>query len=95
MSEWISVKERLPPLEQKVLVLAKEDYYWEDIHGKKDERPINFYVGCYYDINIGIENLKPKLEFEVTCGCSGPEFDRATLEVLHWLPLSAIPRENE
>ena len=92
--KWIDIKQSHTDLEQSVLVAAKEGNYWPEIHGEKDERAVLFYVGHFYNEHECFKTLKPKIEFYVDCGCSGPEFDKANLEVLFWMPLPKLPEEE-
>jgi hypothetical protein len=92
MSEWVKCSERLPPLKQTVLVTAKEGSYFPEVHGK-DERKLNLYVGFFFDDHADFVSLKPKIIFEVECGCSGYEFDRAYLEPIYWMPLPKPPED--
>ena len=95
MSEWISVKDNIPPLRTSILVLAKEGYYWREVHGPRDERVLKEYVGSFYDASEGFKNLKPKITFYVDCGCSGREYDKAELEVCFWMALPQLPEVSD
>lgn len=91
--EWINIKTQKPENNQNILVIAKEGHYFPEVHGLKDIRCQNMYVGYFFDDHEYFKNLNPKLEFCVDCGCSGREFDRAELEVLFWRPLPEFPDE--
>lgn len=90
MSEWISVKDRLPEVEDDVLVRVREI----ETYGRHNERKKTynwFFVG-YYD---GTEWL--------TVYCHGCEYlykvnesdPRCVHEVTHWMPLPEPPEEEQ
>ena len=90
--KWININHIQPPINQSILVAAKEDNYYAEVHGPKDNRCINIYVGYFYDQNESFKKLKKKdIKFVVECGCSGSEYDSANLEVLFWMPLPPLP----
>lgn len=89
---WIKVSDRLPDLNTNVLVIAKIGYCW-DIEDK-DDRPKGLFIGYFYDTNLMFKNLKPKIEFEVDCCCSGMEHDREEFDPTHWMPLPDEPKED-
>lgn len=89
MSEWISVKERLPNEEDDVLILVREIehygrhhekrkvYYWQYVGWRVDEKWATTY--CHGFRYIDDENEKdPRCEHEVT----------------HWMPLPEPPKEG-
>ncbi len=89
MSEWISVKERLPNEEDDVLILIREIehygrhhekrkvYYWQFVGWRVDEKWATTY--CHGFRYIDDENEKePRCEHEVT----------------HWMPLPEPPEEG-
>ena len=89
MSEWISVKERLPNEEDDVLILVREIehygrhhekrkvYYWQFVGWRVDEKWATTY--CHGFRYIDDENEKePRCEHEVT----------------HWMPLPEPPEEE-
>jgi hypothetical protein len=90
--EWNRVEDMLPEINHNLLVMAKKGNYWAEVHGPIDERPVSMYVGFFYDCNETFKNLKPCIKFQVDCGCSGYEHDRADLEILYWMPLPEAPK---
>lgn len=90
MSEWISVKERLPEDDQEVILCTREiETYGRRREKKKIYR--NIYCG-YFD---GYEWL--------TSYCYGCEYifrmnemyPNETIEVTHWMPLPPMPGEEK
>lgn len=89
MSEWISVKDRLPEDDQEVILCTREiETYGRHCEKKKIYR--NIYCG-YFD---GYEWL--------TSYCHGCEYifrmnekyPKETIEVTHWMPLHEPPGEE-
>lgn len=90
MSEWISVKERLPNEEDDVLILVREIehygrhhekrkvYYWQFVGWRVDEKWATTY--CHGFRYIDDENKKePRCEHEVT----------------YWMPLPEPPEVKD
>ena len=81
MREWISVKERLPELEQEVLVYAvgKESGFEDDAHIAISMR----YVFHIFTWDKGVEEWQAPWDY----------FNR-NYEVTHWMPLPEPPKEE-
>ncbi len=77
MSEWISVKERLPELEQKVL--ATSEPYDKEIYN--DNTHVAF-ITSFLDIYTGLE-----------CNYFTYYDYMEWKEVTHWMPLPKPPKE--
>ena len=89
MSEWISVKDRLPEDDQEVILCTRETETYGK-HREKKKIYKNIYIG-YFD---GYEWL--------TSYCHGCEYifrmnekyPNETIEVTHWMPLPCPPKEE-
>lgn len=79
MTEWISVKDRLPEKNKKVLV------YSEPEKGFENEILSSFGIHTAYIPTYGIyftESLP-------NCGCTG-----ISGEITHWMPLPEVPEKK-
>ena len=89
MSKWISVKDRLPPDLEEVLILVKETEFYGQY---KEFSKYYFcqYIGCVDDGEW------------YTVWCNGHRYIKDTakepyadkLEVTHWMPLPEPPKED-
>lgn len=80
MTEWISVKDRLPDNDVYVLIFSTKTLFG----GAQNA----IYVGCYE----GKKCYKPD-EWIIRCECSGYEFDHDHPFVTHWMPLPEKPND--
>jgi len=79
MSEWISVKDRLPEKDKEVLIFCKETYYNFGGNG--------LYIGYY----LGEKKYPPY--WKIKCECSGYECDCDYPITLYWAELPKPPVE--
>ena len=81
MTNWISVKDRLPPANIPVLGFGLTEYKWSK------KRPTKIWI-VLFDLTYTDER-----RWRVGCGCSGHDVDEEPKEITHWKPLPEAPND--
>lgn len=87
MSEWISVKDKLPEMDQGVVLCTRETETYGK-HREKKKIYKNIYIG-YFDRYEWITIYCHGLEYIYRMN---EKYPNETIEVTHWMPLPELPK---
>lgn len=89
MSEWISVKDKVPDSDQEVILCTREvETYGRHREKKKIYR--NIYLG-YFDGDEWLTSYCHGCEYIFRMN---EKYPNETIEVTHWMPLPELPEEG-
>lgn len=88
MTEWISVKDKMPEPEQEVILCTRETETYGRHHEKKKIYR-NIYAG-YFDGYEWLTNYCYGCEYIFRMN---EKYPNETIEVTHWMPLPEPPKE--